>query len=442
VSKPKISPESLDDLQRVTFNYFMHEANPANGLIIDKTRKGCPASIAAVGLALSAYPVGVERGFISRAAATQRTLATLRFFKNSEQSAEPDATGYKGFYYHFLKMQTGKRAWKCELSTIDTTFLLMGMLTAAAYFTGPSVEDCEIRALADELYRRVDWQWAQNGAATVGHGWKPETGFLPHSWQGYDEAMFLYLLALGSPTHPLSPESYVAWTSTYEWKTIYDFAHLYSGPLFTHQISHIWIDFRGIQDDYMRGKSIDYFENSRRATYVQQQYAIQNPQKFDAYGENCWGITASDGPGNETLKIKGIKRQFFDYLARGVPEGPDDGSIAPWAVLASLPFAPEIVLPALGHFEDLKLHERNPYGFKATFNPTYSATSDPAKYWISPFHFGLNQGPIVLMIENFRTGLLWRLIRSCPYVVSGLRRAGFAGGWLKSAGSDDATLER
>jgi hypothetical protein len=213
---------------------------------------------------------------------------------------------------------------------------------------------------------------------------------------------------------------------------------LYSGPLFTHQISHIWIDFRGIQDEYMRGKSIDYFENTRRATYVQQQYAIDNPAKFEGYSSDCWGITASDGPGPAKRTIKKLERKFFDYKARGVPDGPDDGSIAPWAVVASLPFAPEIVLPALGYFEKLKLREKNPYGFKATFNATFNATfagqADPSQLWVSPFHFGLNQGPIVLMIENYRTGLLWRLLRECPYFVAGLRRAGFVGGWLGAKG--------
>jgi len=430
VSHAKLSPENTDSLQRVTFDYFVHETNPLNGLVVDKTMEGAPASIAAVGLALSAYPVGVERGFITRADAIRRILVTLRFFRDSAQSVDADATGYKGFYYHFLDMNTGKRVWKCELSTVDSSFLFAGMLTAAAYFTGDSAEEREIRALADELYGRADWQWAQNGGATVTHGWKPESGFLPYRWEGYDEAMFLYLLALGSPTYPLPAESYRAWTSTYEWRKIYDDEFLFAGPLFTHQISHIWVDFRGIQDEYMRGKGIDYFENSRRATYAQQKYAVLNPRKFDGYGEKCWGITATDGPGEITRKIRGEERRFFGYLARGVPDGPDDGSIAPWAVVASLPFAPEIVLPALRYFEDIKLHVSNPYGFKSTFNPTFSETSNPSQYWTSPWHYGLNQGPIVLVIENFRSGLLWRLMRQCPYLVKGLRRAGFSGGWL------------
>ena len=204
---------------------------------------------------------------------------------------------------------------------------------------------------------------------------------------------------------------------------------LYSGSLFTHQLSHIWIDFRGIQDAFMRAHGLDYFENSRRATYVQQQYAIRNPLGFEGYGEYCWGLTASDGPGWTVRVLNGIERRFFDYIARGAPYGPDDGTIAPWAVVASLPFAPEIVLPTIQHFDQLDLGMLRPYGFKATFNPTFAVEGD-RRGWVSPWHFGIDQGPIVLMIENYRSGLLWGVMRRCPYVVTGLRRAGFTNGWL------------
>lgn len=422
----------LSQLQRDSFGYFLHETNSANGLVIDKTAPGWPASIAATGLALACYPVSVERGFMSRSAAVERTLVTLRFFRNSQQGQEADATGYKGFYYHFLDMQTGRRAWDCELSTIDTAFLLAGMLTAAAYFDAGSTDETEIRALVDFLYRRVDWQWAQNQGQTVTHGWKPETGFLQFRWEGYDEALLLYVLGLGSPTYPLAAESYVAWATTYRWETAYGQDYLYAGSLFIHQLSHLWIDFRGIQDVFMRDKGIDYFENSRRATHVQRQYAIANPRRFKGYGNHCWGITASEGPGPETRKIDGIEREFFDYLARGVPYGPDDGTLAPWALVASLPFAPEIVLPALEFcIHQAKLTRFNSYGFKASFNPSHPGEpGNPYGWWVSPFHFGLNQGPIVLMIENHRSGWLWQLMRSCPAIVTGLRRAGFTGGWL------------
>ena len=421
----------VERLQHDSFSYFLHEANPANGLVLDKTAPNWPASIAATGLALTAYPVGVERGYMSRVAAVARTLGTLRFFWRSAQGPEPDATGYKGFYYHFLDMQTGRRAWRCELSTVDSTFVLAGALTAALYFDADTPDEREIRSLADALYRRADWQWAQNGGLTVTHGWTPEGGFLPYRWEGYDEALLLYVLGLGSPTHPLPESSYAAWCSTYEWKRIYGQEYLYAGPLFTHQLSHVWVDFRGIQDAFMRARGIDYFENSRRATYAQQAYAIDNPLRFEGYSRECWGITACEGPGLRTITVNGIERRFFDYVGRGIPYGPDDGTIAPWAVVASLPFAPEIVFPTLGYcIHEARLTESTPYGFKASFNPTFPEKSGNPYSWVSPWHFGLNQGPIILMIEHHRTGLVWRLTRECPYVVRGLEQAGFVGGWL------------
>jgi hypothetical protein len=422
--------ELLDRLQRDAFAFFLEQANPVNGLVKDCTREGFPCSIAAVGFALAAYPVGVERGFLTRPEAVTRALAALRFFWNSPQGTEPDATGYRGFYYHFLDMNTGRRSWKCELSTIDTVLLLAGALVAALYLDREVAEEREVRELADALYRRADWQWAQNGAATVTHGWKPESGFLPYRWRGYDEATILYILGLGSPTHPLPPQSYAAYTSTYSWKNIYGYEFLYAGPLFIHQYSHVWIDFRGPWDEYLRARGIDYFENSRRATYVQREYAIRNPLQFRHHCECCWGITASDGPGPATLIIDGVERRFFDYLARGVPYGPDDGTIAPWAAAAALPFAPEIVLPTIENMLRLGVGPTCcPYGMAASFNPTFPGPTPLG--WVSLWNYGLNQGPLVLMVENYRSGLIWSLMRRCPYLVTGLRRAGFAGGWLQ-----------
>ncbi len=421
---------TLDKLQRDTFGYFLKETNVANGMVPDNTRQGAHASIAAIGFALSAYPIGVERGFVSRGEAIQRTLTTLRFFWASEQSEAPNATGYKGFYYHFLHMDSGRRAWKCELSTIDSAYLLAGALAAGAYFDGDAAEEREIRKLAKGLYARADWEWALNTGETVSMGWKPKSGFLRYRWEGYNEALVLYVLALASPTHPIPPTSYEAQTRTYSWKNIYGYEFLYAGPLFIHQLSHMWIDFRGIQDEFMRGKGIDYFENSRRATYVHQQYAIDNPRKYEGYEENCWGITASDGPGPASLLINGVKRKFLDYAARGIPYGPDDGTIAPWAAVTSLPFAPEIVLPAMQHFSERYPGMISEYGFKCSFNPTFTATSPAKTGWISKGYYGLDQGPIVLMIENYRSGFLWELMKKCPFVVDGLRKAGFAGSWL------------
>ena len=420
----------LDALQRHAFEYFLHETNPANGLVADKSQPGAPASIAAVGFALAVYPVGVERAWMTRTDAIGRTLAVLRFFWTSAQGAAPDVTGHQGFYYHFLDMTTGRRAGQCELSTVDTSFLLAGMLAAAVFFDQDSEDELEIRTLADALYRRADWPWACNGGATVTHGWNPETGFLRYRWNGYDEALLVYVLGLGSPTYPLPTESYAAWTASYQWKDIYGYEFIYGGPLFIHQYSHIWVDFREIQDAFVRDKGIDYFENSRRATYVQREYAIRNPLEFAGYGENFWGLTATDGPGSTTRRIHGIERSFFDYVARGAPYGPDDGTIAPWAVVASLPFAPEIVLPTVRHFQDVYPQVTGEYCFRCSFNLTFPNEVDAGAGWTSPYHFGINLGPVVLMCENYRSDLLWRLMRACPYVVTGLRRAEFTNGWL------------
>lgn len=423
------SDASLRQLQRDTFGYFVAEANPRNGLVRDTTRPGSHCSIAAVGLGLAAYAVGAEQGFLSRSAAIERTLATLRFFHDAPTGPEPDATGHRGFYYHFLHMDSGRRAWSSELSTIDTTFLVAGMLASAAYFDLDTAEEREIRESAEELYRRVDWDWARNSSDAVTHGWKPESGFLRFHWTGYNEALLLYVLGLGSPTHPLPEASYDAWLSTYIWKKLYGHEFVYGGPLFVHQLSHVWVDFRGIQDSYMRERGIDYFENSRRATHIQRGYAMRNPRRFRGYGENIWGFTASDGPGPATLSVDGRRRRFHDYRARGVPWGPDDGTIAPWAAIASLPFAPETVLPAIQCF-----HERYPdmesvYGFKCSFNPTYDAAGD-GRGWISKGYYGLDQGPIVMMIENHLTGWFWELMKRCGPLRTGLDRAGFRGGWL------------
>jgi hypothetical protein len=422
----------IDQLQRHAFGYFLHETNLANGLVADKSTPGAPASIAAVGFALAVYPVGVARGWMTRADAIARTLAVLRFFWTSPQGTAPDATGHRGFYYHFLDMTTGRRAGLCEVSTVDTAFLLAGMLAAAVFFDEDSEAEQEIRRMADALYRRADWTWALHGGPTVSHGWTPEGGFLPYRWEGYDEALLLYALGLGSPTYPLPPESYAAWTSTYQWKEIYGHEFIYGGALFIHQYSHIWVDFREIQDAFTRDRGIDYFENSRRATYVQREYAIRNPLGFAGYGENFWGLTASDGPGSMTQRIHGIERVFFDYVARGVPYGPDDGTIAPWAVVASLPFAPEIVLPTVAHFKDVYPQITGKYCLRCSFNLTFApeAGTGDAAGWTSPYHFGINLGPVVLMCENYRSDFLWRLMRACPYLATGLRRAGYTGGWL------------
>jgi hypothetical protein len=426
--------EDLERLQQDAVGYFLRAANPDNGLIADNSREGAPCSIAATGLGLAAYVVGAERGFLPRRDAAARTLTALRFFRDSPQGEEPDATGHRGFYYHFLDMKTGRRIWQCELSMIDTAILIAGVLTSGTYFSAAADDEREIRELAGLLYERIDWPWAAIDGPVVRMGWKAGAGFLSYGWEGYSEAMLLYILGLGSPTRPLPAESYGAWTRTYQWENLYDIDFLFAAPLFIHQLSHVWIDFRGIQDAFMREKRSDYFENSRRATAVQQQYALRNPMWFKGYGENCWGITAGLGPGFSKQRAEGgIERQFYGYVARGVPFGPDDGTLAPWAAVASLPFAPEIVLAALRHFRDAYPETLSKDGLLTSFNPSFDPGAGAHRGWLSPEHHGLDQGPVALMIENYRSGLLWRLMRECPAIVTGLRRAGFRKGWLRSS---------
>jgi len=423
-----LNEQTLDQLQRAAFGYFLQAVNPANGLIADNSRENAPASIAVVGFALSVYPVALERGWMARADAVERSLATLRFFHDSDQSGSPEATGFKGFYYHFLDRHTGVRVWRSELSMVDTALLIAGALTAGRYFTASSADEIRLRELVDALYRRVDWRWAQNGGKAISHGWKPESGFLHYRWGGYSEAILLYVLALGSPAHPIEADGYHAWTATYQWENLYGYDFLYAGPLFVHQFSHAWIDFRGIQDRFMREKRCDYFENSRRATEVQREYARRNPRRFAGYDENCWGLTACDGPSHQSPGLADERRRLFGYAARGVPYGPDDGTLGGWAALASLPFAPEIALRAAQTMLQRYPEILSAQQYASSFNPSLAGAGQRA--WVSPGHFGLDQGIVVMMIENYRTQLIWRLMRGCPFVGTGLRRAGFRGGWL------------
>lgn len=434
---PLLNPQGtdqqmLDSLQRETFEYFLTETDSVTGLIADKTQPGSPSSTAVVGMSLSAYIVGVENKFLTREEAVRRIHKVLHFLYHSPQGDYPSATGYKGFYYHFLDMHTGQRAWNCELSTIDTALLMAGILSAAVYCSADNPAEKEIRWLADALYRRVDWQWALDGGSTLSHGWNPESGFLPYRWDNqYSEALILYILALGSPTYPIPAKSYREWTSSFSVKTTYDTPYLYAGPLFIHQFPHMWIDFRNIQDDVNRQMGFDYFENSRRATYIHRQYATDNPHAFMHYGPFGWGLTASDGPGFVDKQINGKKRTFYGYMARGAPFGPDDGTISPWAVVASLPFAPEIVIPTIRHaIERFNLKHHDSKGFDASFNPTFPEKGKNPNGWVSPWKFGLNQGPVVIMIDNHQSGSIWKVMQQCAYIRQGLLLSGFSGGWL------------
>ncbi|MGQ0561776.1 MAG: glucoamylase family protein [Gemmatimonadota bacterium] len=432
----------LDTLQARTFDFFWQTTNPRNGLTPDRYPTPSFSSVAAIGFALTAYPVGVTRGYITREQAVERTLATLRFLWRAPQGATPDAvSGYKGLFYHFLDMETGHRYRTVELSTIDTGLLMAGVLFAQSWFDGPAAGEAEIRALADSLYRRVNWQFAQARPPAVSMGWHPEKGFIAHDWRGYNEGMILLILALGSPTHPVGPDTWAAWTSSYRWGSFYGYEHVGFAPLFGHQYSHIWIDFRGIHDAYMRARGIDYFENSRRATLAQRAYAMANPNGWKDYGADIWGLTASDGPKDVTRVVDGVPRRFFTYAARGASftEVRDDGTIAPTAAGGSIPFAPEVAIPALRamrvHYGDKLFRE---YGFLDAFNPTFTFTDLELRHgsvmgdvWIDGDYLGIDQGPILLMAENHRSGFVWETMKRNPYIVRGLCRAGFSGGWLE-----------
>ncbi len=418
----------LDVLARGAFDYFPQQTNPDNGLVADNSRAGVPASIAVVGFALSAYPIAVERGWIERAPAVRACLAALRFFRDSDQSGGPESTGYQGFYFHFLDMDSGARVWKCELSMIDTALLIAGALTAAAYFNSADDEETELRAVADALYRRINWRWAQDDGNTIRQGWKPECGFLHYGWEGYSEAIVLYVLAMGSPTYPISSDCYAAWTATYQWENLYGHDCLYAGPLFVHHFSHAWIDFRGIRDAFMREKHSDYFENSARAVLVQREYTRRNPHGFAGYGLDAWGLSACDGPSDELPDVSHEERHLFGYAARGVPYGPDDGTLCVPAMLSSLPFAPELALDGVRVALSRHPNVLDSGRLATAVNPSLRHADGSA--WVSSGHFGLDQGIVLMMIENYRSGLPWRLMRGCTCIHAGLRCADFRGGWL------------
>lgn len=445
--KPELPP-LFEDIERRTFQFFWDTTNEQNGMAVDRYPSRPFASIASVGFALTVYPIGYENGWISREQAVQRTLTTLRFLRDLPVGPQRTGrAGYKGFYYHFLDMQKGLRydQW-VELSSVDTALLMMGVLFAQSYYEGDTADEKEIRQIADTLYRRVDWPWMQQRKPLISMGWYPERGFIQHDWMGYNEGMMVYLLALGSPTHPVEPDAWQEWTRTYnkDWGVYYGQEYLAFGPLFAHQYNHVWIDFRDIQDQYMREHGIDYFLNSRRATLAQREYAIDNPMKWKEYGENVWGLTASDGPQNTTQDYRGEQRQFFHYRTRGAGlfEAFDDGTIAPTAAVSSIVFAPEVVIPATQ-----EMHKRfgdflySSYGFLDSFNPSFNydiplktGRMIPNRGWVASDYIGIDQGAIVTMIANYRNEFVWNVMKKNKYIRTGLERAGFTGGWLTPEG--------
>jgi hypothetical protein len=305
-------------------------------------------------------------------------------------------------------MFTATRTWTSELSSIDTALLLAGVVDAKQYFTSDDPVEQQIREMADSIYYRVDWKWMQNGTIGIMMGWKPETGgFSGYGyWTGYNEAMIMYLLALGTPTFYVPTSAWSIWMSGYSWQTQYGYTYINFPPLFGHQYSHCWIDFRGIDDPYGRYYHITYHENSRRATLAQQAYCIANPLGRMGYGELMWGLTACDGPPGP------------GYQARGAPPAQnDDGTLAPTAVAGSLPFAPDVCIPTLQNLWDNYPQLRHTYGFRDAFNL--------GSNWWDPDVLGIDQGPIVLMIENFASEAVWSRFMQNADIQRGLSRAGF-----------------
>lgn len=427
----------LKDLERRTFQWFWDTADPKTGLIPDRAPlpEGA-SSIASVGFGLTAYGIGVERHYITRDQAAERTLATLRFLIALPQNDSAlGAAGYKGFFYHFLNPHTGLRVaeWS-ELSSIDTGLLMVGVLFSQTYFDRDTPQEKSIRQIAGELYERVDWPWMEPKPPLLNMGWSPtpKPHFLESEWRGYNEGLLLYILALGSPSHPLPAKTWNQWTATFadQWKHYEGRHFLNFAPLFGHQYTESWIDFRGIQDDFNRAHHNNYFNNGRTAAYAQQDYAKENPGRWHDYGPALWGLTASDGPGETAQKVDGQERRFLAYSARGAGSDyvRDDGTIAPTAAGGSIAFAPEIALPTL---EAMKARYGsrvyNRYGFVDAFNPSFKT---PDGYWADGQQIGIDQGPILLMLENWRSNFVWDVMKRNPYIRDALKKAGFQGGWL------------
>ncbi len=440
-----LDPE-VAELQRRTFDWFAHVTDRERGLTPDRWPSESFCSVAAVGSALTCWPVGVENGWMTREEARTRTLNTIRFFHDAPQG--PDATGmtgHKGFFYHFLDMKTGHRFGQVELSTVDTALMVGGMLFAARFFDGDDADEAEIRRLAQAVYDRIEWDWVVVRSNRITMGWHPESGFIEADWNVYNEGMLVLLLAIGSQTHPVPSTVWDEWCSVYDrsWSERWGPKHLHFGPMFGHQYSHMFVDFRGIHDAWMRDRQaevpgFDYFQNSVRAVASQRAYAVENPGGWDGYSAEIWGLTACDGPGDFKQVIDAREREFFSYSARG-PGERDDGTLAPTAVLGSYAFAPDeatTFLKAIKARYGENLYTQ--WGFLDSFNPTLTEREGPLLHgrivpgvgWVASDHLGIDQGPIVVMIENGRSDLIWRHMRGEPNLTRGLKLAGFTGGWL------------
>ena len=390
-----LSPEDdqmLDEIERTSFLFFWEQTNPQTGLIKDRCNArtndtGIVGSIASTGFGLTAICIAAQRSYIPQEDARKRVLATLTFLWRTLPT-------HRGFFYHFANINTGERLWDSEVSSVDTAILLCGILTCRQYF-----EDREIGDLAHDIFNRVDWTWLSEDTALLTQGWTPEFGFLPYKWDYYSELMMIYLLGMGSGTHPLHPDAWTAWK-----RTVFEYDGLrYIGsfaPLFVHQYSQAWFDFR-----HKRDKFADYFHNSAIATDVHRKFCIELGKSFPDYSDDLWGITASDSD-------KG-------YVIWGGPPamGPIDGTVVPAAPGGSLPFLPETTMRVL---RNIRLHYPKAwsrYGFVDAFNPL--------KDWYDTDIVGIDNGITMLMAENARTAFVWETFMKNPEAKRGMAIAGF-----------------
>jgi len=386
---PKIT---LDEIPKRAILYFWEQASPENGLIKDRSTEDSPSSIATVGFGLTALIIGVERGWLSKDEVYSRILTTLRFFKDAAQEEH-------GFFYHFLDMKAGKRyRWPdgnlSELSSIDTALLLAGALFAGQYF-----KDTEVEQLAQELYQRVDWVWMLNSGDTLSMCWTPEEGFCEARWADYAEHMVMYLLAISSPTYPIPPESWDAWERPIVNRYGLQYIHNPIESLFVYQYSHAYVDFRNKHDKYA-----DYWQNSINAIKANREFVLQNMDRYSTYGPNIWGITAGDGPEG--------------YKNYGASPGNHDGTIAPYGMIASMPFVPELAQKGIETMaEQYGSKIWGKYGFTSGFNKD--------KNWYSDQYVGIDQGIIALMLENYRSGFVWKIFMQNEAIQRAMQKAGF-----------------
>jgi len=403
-----------DTLEYRTFRWFWDLAHNDNGQIPDRWPTQTFSSIAATGFGLCAYIVGAERGYITRKQAATRVHHTLQTLLELPQgNALTGVAGHRGFFYHFLELSTALRYRNTELSTIDSGLLLAGILACQSYFDRE--DESAIRDLADRLYRRVEYPWMLNRENRLSMGWRPEGGFIPSDWNGYNEAMILLIQALGSPEHSIPSSTWETWCKTYYRDEFMAYDMVNFGPLFGHQYSHIFIDFRQIQDRYMKEMELDYFENSRRATLANRSYCISRQSTQAGYHALSWGLTACDGPADDLRKLPDKNRSINDlryhgYSARGAASDyiTDDGTIAPTAAGGSIPFAPEECLAALKymwetHYDSLI----NEYGFKDAFNLSATFQGIRPEGWFATDILGIDQGALLLMLANHKDGIIW-----------------------------------